>query len=94
MPLPRTLDLGRLLGAIYRWGEAMGLLVVFILTVIVGQSFSIAIALMVDRLVSPYTGLITFIALYFAMFWLAWKLSVRITEPNTRLGSWLQGLGK
>ena len=71
----------------------MGLLVVFIVTVIIGQTLSIGIALMLDRLVSPYTGLVTFIALYFAMFWLAWKLSVRITEPSTRFGSWLQGLG-
>jgi hypothetical protein len=64
--------------------------VVFLIMVIVGQSISIGIALAVERLVSPYTGLITFIVLYFAMFWLAWKLSVRITEPSTRLGSWLQ----
>ncbi len=71
----------------------MGLLVVFIVTVIIGQSLSIGVALAIDRLVSPYTGLVTFIALYFLMFWLGWKFSVRITEPNTRLGSWLQGLG-
>jgi hypothetical protein len=72
----------------------MGLLVVFLIMVIVGQSMSIAIALAVERLVSPYTGLITFIVLYFGIFWVAWKLSVRITEPNTRLGSWLQNFGK
>ena len=94
MPLPRTLDIGRMLGAIYRWGKAMGLLVVFIVIVIVGQAVSISVALTVERLVSPYIGLMTFIALFFTMFWLAWKLSVRITEPNTRLGSWLQRFGK
>jgi hypothetical protein len=75
-------------------GEAMALLVVFLILVIVGQSISIGLALMVERLVSPYTGLITFIGLYFAMFWVAWRLSVRITEPGTRLGSWLQTFGK
>jgi hypothetical protein len=72
----------------------MGLLVVFIIMVIIGQSVSIAVALAVERLASPYAGLITFIVLYFGMFWVSWKLSVRITEPSTRLGSWLQNFGK
>jgi hypothetical protein len=76
------------------WGKAMGLLVVFLVMVIVGQSISISLALIVERIVSPDPGLRTFIALYFTMFWVAWKLSLRITAPNTRLGGWLQSFGK
>jgi hypothetical protein len=67
----------------------MGLLVVFIASLVVGQTIAIFVGLVVERNSSPYAGLITFIALYFAMFWLAWKVAVRLTEPGTRLGGWL-----
>ena len=67
----------------------MGLLVVFIATLVVGQSIAIFVGLLVERYYSPYTGLITFIALYFVMFWVAWKIAVRLTAPGTRLGGWL-----
>jgi hypothetical protein len=46
----------------------MMLLVVFFVSLVVGQAISIALGLMVERLVSPYAGLVTFIACYFAMF--------------------------
>jgi hypothetical protein len=67
----------------------MSLLVVFIISIAVGQALSVSLGLIVERQYSAYAGLITFIALYFAMFWLAWKFAVRITEPGTRLGAWL-----
>lgn len=67
----------------------MGLLVVFILSLVVGQGVAISLGLLVERHYSSYAGLVTFIALYFTMFWLAWKFAVRITEPGTRLGSWM-----
>jgi fucose permease len=60
----------------------MSLLVVYILTVIVGQSVSITVGLLVDRYYSSYVGLMVFIACYFIVFWLAWRFSVRITEPR------------
>ena len=51
----------------------MGLLVVFILCLAIGESSTIlvglAVGLAVERYTSPYTGLITFIVGYFAMFW-------------------------
>jgi len=43
--------------------------------------------LVVERYSTPYTGLVTFIASYFAMFWVAWRLAVRITEPLSRLAA-------
>ena len=69
----------------------MGLLLVFILCLVVGESLAIFIGLVVERHYSPYTGLITFIACYFAMFGVAWKIAVWLTEPGRRLGRWLSG---
>jgi hypothetical protein len=65
----------------------MALLLTFIICVIVGQSFSIGLGLMVERYSTPYTGLLAFITSYFVMFWIAWRLAVRITEPRSRLGA-------
>ena len=67
----------------------MGLLLVFIVSLVAGQAVAISLGLLVERHYSSYAGLVTFIALYFTMFWLAWKFAVRITEPGTRLGSWM-----
>jgi hypothetical protein len=65
----------------------MKLLAVFIISVLVGQSISVAVGLLVERQTTPYTGLLTFIVCYFAMFWLAWRFAVRITEPRSRFRS-------
>jgi hypothetical protein len=66
----------------------MKLLLIFLVALLIGQSLSIGLGLLVERHATPYTGLVTFIACYFAMFWLAWRFAVRITEPNSRLGGW------
>ena len=63
----------------------MGLLLVFLVSLVVGQSLSIGIGLLVERLTTPYTGLMAFIACYFTMFWLAWRFAVRVTKPRERL---------
>jgi membrane protein implicated in regulation of membrane protease activity len=63
----------------------MKLLAVFIISVLVGQSISVAIGLLVERQTTPYTGLLTFIVCYFAMFWLAWRFAARVTEPGSRV---------
>ena len=65
----------------------MSFLVVFIITILIGQALSIFIGLLIEQQYSAYAGLITFIALYFAVFWVGWKIAVRITEPGTWLGS-------
>jgi hypothetical protein len=69
-------------------GAVMKLLLVFIVGLLIGQSISVGIGLLVERHASPYTGLVTFIACYFTMFWVAWKLAVRITAPQSRVGDW------
>ena len=61
----------------------MKLLVVFVIALAVGQMISVGVGLLVERQTSPYTGLITFIGMYFATFWVAWRLSIRITAPGS-----------
>jgi FlaA1/EpsC-like NDP-sugar epimerase len=63
----------------------MNLLLVFLTSVLVGQSISIGIGLLVERHSTPYTGLVTFIVFYFVMFWAAWRFAVRVTEPRRRI---------
>jgi hypothetical protein len=65
----------------------MTLLLTFIVCLLVGQSLSIGVGLVVERYSTPYTGLVTFLVCYFATFWLAWRLAVRITEPRSRLAA-------
>jgi hypothetical protein len=72
-----------LASAVKAQGQAMSLLLVFIISLVIGQSLSIGLGLMVERYSTPYTGLVTFIASYFAMFWLAWRFAVRITAPRS-----------
>ena len=63
----------------------MRLLLIFIICLLFGQSLSIGVGLLVERYSTPYIGLVTFITSYFAMFWLAWRVAVRITEPRLRV---------
>jgi hypothetical protein len=60
----------------------MRLLFVFLTSLLVGQSISVGVGLLVERHATPYTGLVTFIVCYFAMFWVAWRFAVRVTEPR------------
>src|SRR5262249_62371799 len=64
-------------------GQAMNLLVIFIISVVIGQALSIGLGLLVERYSTPYTGMVTFIGSYFVMFWLAWRFPVRITAPRS-----------
>jgi hypothetical protein len=61
----------------------MNLLVVYVVSLLVAQTLAVGAGLIVDRLYSSYGGLVVFIALYFAMFWVAWKFAVRVTEPKS-----------
>jgi hypothetical protein len=63
----------------------MTLLLTFLVCLLIGQSLSIGLGLLVERYATPYTGLVVFLVCYFSMFWLAWRVAVRITEPRRRL---------
>ncbi len=60
----------------------MGLLVVYFVSVLVGQAISVSLGLLVERYSSSHTGLLVFIACFFFVFWLAWQVAVRITAPK------------
>jgi hypothetical protein len=67
----------------------MSLLVVYIALIVLGQSATIAIALIVERTASSATSVLVFIALYFTVFLVGWKLAVWLTVPGKRLGAFL-----
>ena len=71
----------------------MKLLLVFLITLAIGQTLSIGLGLLVERQWSPHAGLVTFIAAYFTMFWVAWRLAVRITEPRAHPAGELRAEG-
>ena len=68
-------------------GASMTLLLTFLICLVIGQSLTIGLGLLVERYSTPYTGLVTFISSYFAMFWLAWRVAVRITAPRARVAA-------
>jgi hypothetical protein len=75
-------------------GQAMSLLVIFIISLVIGQSLSVGLGLLVERYSTPYTGMVTFIGSYFVMFWLAWRFAVRITAPRSPERGGLSSAGK
>jgi len=60
----------------------MGLLIAYVICLLIGQAITIMVGLSIDRMYSPHVSLPISIALYFAMFWIAWKIAVRLTEPK------------
>ncbi len=62
----------------------MNLLVMFLVVLLVCQAVSVGLGLLAEQVFSPYTGLVTFIALYFLMFWVAWKIAVWFTAPRSQ----------
>jgi hypothetical protein len=62
----------------------MNLLVMFVVVLLVCQAISVGLGLLAERMFSPYTGLVTFIACYFLMFWVAWRIAIRLTSPGSR----------
>ena len=68
-------------------GPLMSLLVAYLVCLVIGQTITIMIGLAIDRMYSPGVSLPISLALYFAMFWVAWKVAVRITEPKSEAQS-------
>jgi hypothetical protein len=61
----------------------MNLLLVFIALAVVGQAVNVMIAMQLDRY-SEAASLAVFFALLVTVFWTAWKLALRLTEPGER----------
>jgi hypothetical protein len=61
--------------------EAMLLLAVFIVFAFVGQAINIWICIVIDK-VAPNFSFMVFFVLYMAVFWLAWRLAIHVTEKE------------
>jgi hypothetical protein len=61
----------------------MNLLVTYVVCLLIGQSITIAVGLSIDKMYSSAISLPVSIAMYFLMFWVTWKIAVRITEPRS-----------
>jgi len=59
----------------------MWIMVVYTLIVLVGETITVAIGLVLDR-IFPAASLTISLTLFFAILWLAWILAVRLTEPK------------
>ncbi len=60
----------------------MILLVTYVIVALIGQAIAFSIGAFVDQY-SPGNGILVFFPLFAIGFWLAWVISVRITEPRT-----------
>jgi hypothetical protein len=60
----------------------MNLLITYVVCLIVGQSVTLWVGVLIDRMYSPAASLPVSIGLYFVMFWLCWKVAVKVTEPK------------
>jgi len=59
----------------------MSLMIVYIVLVFVGQAAAVTIGIMLDN-ISKTLGLAVFLALYFCVFVVCWKLAVKLTSPG------------
>ena len=61
--------------------EPMWILIVYVLTVVVGEAAVVAIGLTLDR-IYPLASLPVSLSLFFAVLAFVWPLAVRCTEPK------------
>jgi putative Mn2+ efflux pump MntP len=59
----------------------MGILVIYIGIILVGDSIAVGIGEAIDRL-SPTFSLPIFLAMFFGVFYFGWHLALRLTEPR------------
>ncbi len=60
----------------------MQIMAFYVVFVVIGDLGSYAIGRTVEYW-SPTSSLPVFLACFFIVFWLAWRLAVRVTEPKT-----------
>lgn len=59
----------------------MSLLIVYVVLVFIGQALAVTVGIVLDNY-SKAAGLTAFLAMYFAVFVIAWKIALRLTEPG------------
>ena len=62
-------------------GNALRVLSIYVVLLIVGQAVSVGVGLLLDP-ISKTAALATFIPLYYAMYWVAWRLALRIADRS------------
>jgi hypothetical protein len=66
-------------------GGTLRVLIVYVALLFLGQAVAVGVGLMLDP-VSKTAALATFIPLYYAMYWVAWRLALMIADrsPETQ----------
>jgi len=67
------------------WEDDMRLLFMFLVFAVAGQAANIGICLALEQHYSRAATLAVFFALYLGVFWLAWRLAVRLSEPRAKV---------
>ena len=62
----------------------MNLLVTYLVLVTISTVGTAWVGVIIDSMFSPFISLFVFFPLFFGGIWLAWILSVRITEPKAK----------
>ena len=57
----------------------MSVILIFVVFVLIGDTAAVYISYLFER-VSNFTSLMVFFALFMLVFYVAWKLAVRVTE--------------
>jgi hypothetical protein len=60
----------------------MMLIVWYLALVVAGDALAYFVGLLIEYQLGSNASMIIFLAMYFAVLWLAWLLSVWITEPK------------
>jgi hypothetical protein len=58
----------------------------YVITLVIGQSVAVAIGLLIERY-SSNVSMIVWLTLDFLMFWVTWRIAVRLTEPRSQLAN-------
>ena len=61
----------------------MKLIAFYVVFVLIGEGIAYAIGRTVEHW-NPSASLPAFLACFFIVFWAAWKLAVRVTEPSSK----------
>ena len=59
------------------------LFITFLVCLFIGQAGAIGLGLLADR-ISNAAGLAVFIPIYYVMFWVAWRVALRLVDPEAR----------
>jgi len=62
--------------------SSLWLMTAYVVIAFALQAVAVAIGMVLDQLF-PSWSMVLFMCLYFAMFWLAWPIALKLTEPRS-----------